>query len=215
MSTPAKNAEDHPAANILHEEEHGMKYKDILTVTDIAKGRIETEAKGDTLSMTIGLEAGVGLNLYMTSVDAGAGRSESIIFAKAIDASAGIGEVLGDREALAEIARQWPKVFGMLMAGAKDVYTDAALILIEDHLMLATKFDENRLDGKDGMDYLMEKAGLLSDHFVELREEIQNNELSAWRVNGKRLWNSCVEGWKAARTGRVIGRAIAWLLTGG
>lgn len=191
-----------------------MKYNDILAASGIAKGEIETDVNGGTFSMTIGLGDGVGLNLYMTTVTAESGRSESIIFAKAIDASMGIGDVLGDREALAEIARQWPQTFGMLMAGAKDLYTDAALILLEDHLMLATKFDENRLDGRDGMDYLMEKASHLTDRFVEIREEIQNNELSAWRVNGKRLWNSCVEGWKAARTGRVIGRVISWFLTG-
>ena len=192
-----------------------MKYNDILAASSIAKGQIETDVNGGTVSMTIGLGDGVGLNLYMTTVTAESGRSESIIFAKAIDASTGIGDVLGDREALAEIARQWPKTFGMLMAGAKDLYTDAALILLEDHLMLATKFDENRLDGRDGMDYLMEKASHLTDRFVEIREEIQNNELSAWRVNGKRLWNSCVEGWKVARTGRTIGRVISWFLTGG
>ena len=191
-----------------------MKYNDILAASSIAKGKIETDVNGGTVSMTIGLGDGVGLNLCMTAVTAESGRSESIIFAKAIDASTGIGDVLGDRESLAEIARQWPKTFGMLMAGAKDLYTDAALILLEDHLMLATKFDENRLDGRDGMDYLMEKASHLTDRFVEIREEIQNNELSAWRVNGKRLWNSCVEGWKAARTGRAIGRVISWFLTG-
>ena len=191
-----------------------MKYNDILAASSIAKGKVETDVHEGTVCMTIGVEDGVGLNLYMTSVNAGAGRSESIIFAKVIDASMGLGDVLGDRVALEEIARQWPKTFGMLMAGAKDLYTDAALIMIEDHLMLATKFDEKRLDGRDGMEYIMEKASHLTDCFVEIREEIQNNELSVWRVNGKRVWNSCVEGWKAAKKGRMIGRVLSWFLTG-
>lgn len=215
MSTLAEmDVEDHPATNTQHEEDNHMKYKHILSQGSIREGEIDSRMVdgGSTGSITIGLEDNVALNLYMVSVNAGAGYSEDIIFGKLLDSETGFDNILGDRDALAEVSRKWPQFYGMLMAGLKDVYTDVAIIRLEDQLVLATKFDLDRGGRGDAMDYLSDKAALLLKGYKTISDEIKNNELSVWRVGGKRLMRAFADGWKGARVGRMIGDILGRFL---
>ena len=194
-----------------------MKYKEILSKENIRENQIESGMVNDgrTGSIAIGLEDGVSLNLYVVSVNAAGGRSEDIIFGKLMDSDASVDDILSDRESLAEVSRQWPLFYGMLMAGVKDVYSDTAIIRLDDQLVLATKIDLDRAEHGDRKDYLGDKAALLLKNYMAICDEIRDNKLSGWRVNGGRLVRSCVEGWKAAKAGKIIGRTVAWLLWGG
>ena len=140
-----------------------MKYKEILSKENIRENQIESGMVNDgrTGSIAIGLEDGVSLNLYVVSVNAAGGRSEDIIFGKLMDSDASVDDILSDRESLAEVSRQWPLFYGMLMAGVKDVYSDTAIIRLDDQLVLATKIDLDRAEHGDRKDYLGDKAALL------------------------------------------------------
>lgn len=194
-----------------------MKYKNILEEVDIRKDEIESGEmlEGNTMSLTIGLDDGVALNLYVKQVAAGNGRKEYIIFCKALDAETGIADLLCDRDAFMEIRKQWPLFYGMLKAGAEDEYDDVVLLGMEQNLVLAAGFDMDCLDYPDAVDYLMAKADMLVDCYLELRDEVSASQLGGYQAAGAYLARSLEDGWQAAAEGSAIGRCLVKVLQRG
>lgn len=190
-----------------------MKFKDLVENIATGEDNIEcNELEGCVMELSIGVSATKTMYAYLCDVTTKKG-SEPVMMVKLMDGEATdvLVSMMDDALVMEEVADKWPLMYGMLQAGARDVYTDAAVILFAGAVFVATKFDMNRFDRADGGDYLTDKLAYLVEQYQLLTTEIEENDLNRSRLTFKRLIDAAKEGWKTYRIGRMIGKILELL----
>lgn len=190
-----------------------MKFKDLVENIATGENNIDcNEFEGSMMELSIGVSETQTMYSYLCDVITKKG-SEPVLMAKLMDGEAtdGLVSMMNDAVMVEEMADKWPILYGMLQAGCRDVYTDAAVILLEGTVFVAVKFDVNRFDKADGGDYFTDKLAHLVDQYQQITTEIEENDLDRSRIAFKKVVGVAQEGWKAFRIAKMIGKLIEWL----
>ena len=173
----------------------------------------EVKCDGAILEFETCLTESTSVFVYFTGITSN-GKDYYILYGKLLDEDSMLKAIYSDNNLLAEVAKKWPDFYGLMDAGTKNAYTDAAIISLNGATVIATKFDLSRLSGSDPMDYVGDKVKILLDHFIEVRKEWENIELNLTKVKAKTVFSSAVQGYKNAKLAdgitNVLFKILGW-----